>query len=73
MLLPFILHLTVHMTEQGCVFLSDKCRSFLYFMLSTQRKRRFQRMPLKPWRSGSLDHQMKMGLPTMWSSGTKPH
>ena len=41
-------------------------------MLSTILNSLFQRMPENPWRSGSLLHQMKMGLPTMWSSGTKP-
>ena len=29
-------------------------------------------MPEKPGWSGSWLHQMKIGLPTMWSSGTKP-
>ena len=43
-----------------------------YLMFPTHVKRRDQRMPLKPCRSGSLDHQTKSGLPTMWSSGTKP-
>ena len=41
-------------------------------MLSTNLKRRFQRMPEKPLWSGSWLYQMKIGLPTMWSSGTKP-
>lgn len=43
-----------------------------YFMSSTKRKRRDQRIASKPFLSGLLDHQMKMGFPTMWSSGTKP-
>ena len=45
---------------------------FYYLMLSTHLNRRFQRTPEKPFRSGSELHQMKIGLPTMWSSGTKP-
>ena len=45
---------------------------FYYLMLSTHLNRRFQRTPEKPLRSGSELHQMKIGLPTMWSSGTKP-
>lgn len=47
-------------------------RSYCYLMLSTMLNNRFQRMPPSPFRSGSEDHQMKMGLPTMWSSGTNP-
>lgn len=43
-----------------------------YLMLSTHVNRRCQRIPENPLRSGSEDHQMKSGLPTMWSSGTKP-
>ena len=43
-----------------------------YFMLSTNVKRRCHLMPENPGWSGSCDHQMNMGLPTMWSSGTKP-
>ena len=60
--------------EPPCILLFSRRRNHLahYLMLSTQRKRRFQRMPPKPERSGSLLHQMKMGLPTIWSSGTKP-
>ena len=45
---------------------------FYYLMLSTHLNRRFQRTPEKPLRSGSELHQMKIGLPTTWSSGTKP-
>ena len=53
-----------------CLFF---CLSFHpYFMSSTKRKRRDQRIASKPFLSGLLDHQMKMGFPTMWSSGTKP-
>ena len=43
-----------------------------YLMLSTKLKRRFHLMPENPRWSGSLDHQMNIGLPTIWSSGTKP-
>ena len=35
-----------------------------YFILSTQLNSLCQRIPPKPLRSGSLDHQMKIGLPT---------
>ena len=47
-------------------------KNFCYLMLSTKLNRRFQRMPEKPGWSGLWLHQMKIGLPTMWSSGTKP-
>ena len=43
-----------------------------YLILSTNVKRRFQRIPEKPGWSGLWLHQMKIGLPTIWSSGTKP-
>ena len=45
---------------------------YRYLILSTKRNRRLQRIPAVPVWSGSLDHQMNIGLPTMWSSGTKP-
>ncbi len=48
------------------------CLPKSYLILSTKRNRRLQRMPAVPVWSGSLDHQMNIGLPTMWSSGTKP-
>ncbi len=35
-----------------------------YLILSTQLNSLCQRIPLNPLRSGSLDHQMKIGLPT---------
>lgn len=44
----------------------------VYFMSSTIRNNLSQRMPEKPRRSGSLLHHIKIGFPTMWSSGTKP-
>ncbi len=44
----------------------------VYFMLSTNLKSLFHRMPEKPGWSGLWLHQMKIGLPTMWSSGTNP-
>lgn len=44
-----------------------------YLILSTQRKIRFQRIrPSNRPRSLSSDNQISIGLPTIWSSGTKP-
>lgn len=48
------------------------CQAWHYFILSTQVNKRLHLMPLNPARSTSCDHQMNMGLPTTWSSGTKP-
>ena len=56
--------------KKRCYRKSDD--KFYYLMLSTHLNRRFQRTPEKPLRSGSELHQMKIGLPTIWSSGTKP-
>ncbi len=49
-----------------------QCGRRFYLMLSTNLKSRFHRMPEKPGWSGLWLHQMKIGLPTTWSSGTKP-
>lgn len=46
--------------------------SRLYFILSTHVNNRLHRIPLNPFLSGSLDHHTNSGLPTIWSSGTKP-
>ena len=52
--------------ELDCYF------QIVYLMLSTNWKSLFHLMPEKPGWSGLWLHQMNMGLPTMWSSGTNP-
>ena len=47
-------------------------RSGRHLMLSTKRNSLFQRTPPKKLLSGFDDHQMNIGLPTIWSSGTNP-
>lgn len=45
---------------------------YYYLMLSTILNKRFHLTRENPLRSGSELHQMNIGLPTIWSSGTKP-
>ncbi len=50
----------------------DELGKLPHLILSTHLNIRFQRTPANPLRSGSELHQIKMGLPTIWSSGTNP-
>ena len=56
----------------GLLSVWDFIPSTCYFMLSTNLKSLLHLIPENPLWSGSLDHQMNIGLPTMWSSGTNP-
>lgn len=59
-------------THHASLILLDAVKQS-YLMLSTHRKSRFQRiLDDSGFWSGHTDHQMNRGLPTIWSSGTKP-